>query len=192
MIKIRKERRAPDPARRRILTAGASGLTSALVAGLTASKTAAAVTPAGACGGLTRAQFDEYLMLFNNNDPAFTKYYHDDVVLELPDATLKGPAEIRDFYKEVKSHIKETVEVTHFVSDATGIAAELPSEFACFKDWSDGYFQRDIEKGEVLRVISFGLYWVEDGKYRRIKSARYKLVNDWRQEGVSLENGEDD
>jgi hypothetical protein len=27
------------------------------------------------------------------------------------------------------------------------------------------------------------MYWVEDGKFRHIKSARQKLVNDWQMEG---------
>jgi hypothetical protein len=34
----------------------------------------------------------------------------------------------------------------------------------------------------VFRVITFGLYWVEDGLFRQIKAARYKLVNDWQME----------
>ena len=38
--------------------------------------------------------------------------------------------------------------------------------------------------GEVLRVISFGMYWVEDGLFRRIKAARYRLVNDWQMEAA--------
>jgi hypothetical protein len=32
-------------------------------------------------------------------------------------------------------------------------------------------------------VVSFGLYWVENGLFRQIKAARYKLINDWRMEG---------
>jgi hypothetical protein len=30
--------------------------------------------------------------------------------------------------------------------------------------------------------VSFGLYWVDNGQFRRIKAARYKLVNDWKME----------
>jgi hypothetical protein len=31
--------------------------------------------------------------------------------------------------------------------------------------------------------VSFGLYWMDSGKFRLIKAARYKLVNDWKMEG---------
>jgi hypothetical protein len=137
---------------------------------------------ANACGGLTREEFMKYITLFNNNDPGFIKYYHDDVVLELSGTEIKTPQGIRDFYKNVKAHIHEKVEVAHFVSDATGIAAMLPSEFKVYKDWKDSFFRRDLKAGEVLRVISFVLYWVENGKFRQIKSSRYKMVNDWRME----------
>jgi hypothetical protein len=133
--------------------------------------------------GLTRQQFLDYITLFNNNDPGFTRFYHEDVVLELGAATIRTPAAIVEFYRTVKAHIHEKVEVGHFVSDATGIAVELPSEFKVYKDWDNGYFKRPLKAGEVLRIVSFVLYWVEDGKFRRIKSARYKTINDWRMEG---------
>ncbi len=138
---------------------------------------------ATACGGMTRERYLQYVNWFNANDLRYLEYYHDDVVLELGNATLRGPAAIRDFYAEVKAHIRETVEVTHFVADATGIAAELPTEFRVYKDWPNGYFRRPLKVGEVFRVISLGLYRVRDGRFTDIKAARYKLVNDWQMEG---------
>ena len=83
----------------------------------------------------------------------------------------------------MKAHIKETVTLTHFVSDATGIAAEIPTEFRVFKDWENGYFGRPLKVGMVMRIVSIGLYWVEDGRFRRIKSVRLKTINDWQMEG---------
>ena len=133
--------------------------------------------------GYTRDEFMEYITLFNNNDPGFTKFYHDDVVLELGTTQIRTPQGILDFYKDVKAHIHERVEVTHYISDATGIAAELPSEFKVYRDWPNGYFRRPLKAGEVLRIVSFVMYWVEDGKFRHIKSARQRLVNDWQMEG---------
>jgi hypothetical protein len=106
------------------------------------------------------------------------------VELELSNQVIKGATGIRDFYKEVKAHIKETVEITHFVSDATGIAGVMPTEFRVFKDWpKPNFFNRDLKAGEVMRTITFGLYWVENGKFRQIRAARYRQVNDWRMEG---------
>ena len=171
---------AQQTSRRDFLTTGATGLVAGVAAagGLVAAPAQAAT----ACGGLTRERFNEYLTLFNNNDLGFIKFYHDDVVLELGTQEIKTPKGIRDFYAEVKAHIHEKVEATHFVSDATGIAALLPSEFKVYKDWENGFFQRPLKKGEVLRIVSIVLYWVENGKFKHIKSARQKLVNDWRME----------
>ena len=166
-----------ETSRRTLLAAGASGIISGLGAGASNSAQAS-----NTCGGLSREQFMEYMTLFNNNDPSFIKFYHDDVVLELNTTEIKTPRGIRDFYKDVKAHIEEKVEVSHFVSDATGIAAELPTEFRVYKDWPDGFFKRPLKAGEVMRTISFVLYWVQDGKFKHIKSARYKQIHDWRME----------
>jgi len=167
--------------RRDVLALGRSGMISGcMMSGI--AKASPAQTPVSGCGGVTREQFETYLTLFNNNDPAFIKYYHDDVVLELSGTEIKTPQGIRDFYSEVKGHIREKVELSHFVSDATGIAAELPTEFKVYKDWERNFFQRPLKAGEVLRTISFVLYWVENGKFKHIKSARYKTINDWRME----------
>jgi hypothetical protein len=182
------------PNRRQFLATSASGALAGLaLAGCakppkvaeTGSATAGAVAPEiapNANGGMPLARFQEYIGKFNANDPSFTEFYHDDVVLELGAREIRGPQGIRDFYKDVKAHIHEKVDVTHFVSDATGIAAELPTEFRVYKDWDNGFFGRPLKAGEVMRVISFVMYWVKDGKFELIKSARYKQVNDWQME----------
>ena len=167
--------------RRRFLARGGCGLMSGVVLSNWA-KSSPAHPPSSGCGGLTRSEFERYLALFNANDPDFTRYYHDQVILELGSTEIRTARGIRDFYAEVKSHIREKVELTHFISDAGGIAAELPTEFKVFKDWDQNFFGRPLRTGEVLRTISFVLYWVEAGKFRHIKSARYKLINDWRME----------
>ena len=160
--------------RRGILTSGV-----VLAAGMAAGPARAA----NACGGFTREEFMEYVTLFNANDPSFIKFYHDDVVFELNSATvIKGPKAIREFYVPVKAHIHEKVEVAAFVSDATGIAAELPTEFRVYKDWENGFFQRPLKAGEVMRTISFGFYEVRDRKFARIRATRYKQIHDWRME----------
>jgi hypothetical protein len=170
----------PTKVSRRGMLNGAVGLAagSTLVAALPA-RTAGAAT---ACGGFSREEFLKYVTLFNANDPGFLHYYHDDVVFELGTTVIKGASAIRDFYMPVKAHVHEKVEVAQFISDATGIAAELPTEFRVYKDWENGYFQRPLKAGEVMRTISFGLYEVKDGKFRHIRAARYKQVHDWRME----------
>jgi len=161
--------------RRRILTGSAT----LAVAGIAAGTARAA----NACGGLTRDEFLQYVALFNANDPQFIRFYHDDVVFELNNTTvIKGAKAVREFYGPVKAHIHEKVEVAAFVSDATGIAAELPTEFRVYKDWENGFFQRPLKAGEVMRTISFGFYEVKDGKFKRIRATRYKQIHDWRME----------
>jgi hypothetical protein len=165
--------------RRQFLGASAVGLAGGLMA---AAPAGIAAGKSGRGGGMPKERYMQYVNWFNANDQRFLQFYHPDVVLELGNTTLRGAKAIGDFYSEVKAHIRETVSVTHYVSDATGIAAELPTEFKVYKDWPDGYFRRPLKVGEVFRVISLGLYWMDDGKFRQIKAARYKLVNDWRME----------
>jgi hypothetical protein len=165
---------------RRGALGGIATLAASAVAGATRPSAAVA---ANACGGLTREEYLEYVRLFNANDPRFIDFYHDDVVFELNSATvIKGREAIREFYKPVKAHIHEKVEVTAFVSDATGLAAELPTEFRVYKDWENGFFQRPLKAGEVMRTISWGLYEVKDRKFRHIRAVRYKQIHDWRME----------
>ncbi len=149
-----------------------------------ASATAEAAQPAtGACGGMTRERYMQYVEWFNANDPRFIEYYHPDVELELSNQVIKTAQGILNFYKEVKAHIHEKVEITHFVADATGIAGVMPTEFKVYKDWpKPNFFNRDLKAGEVMRTVSFGLYWVQDGKFKTIKAARYRQIHDWKME----------
>jgi hypothetical protein len=165
--------------RRRLLN---GGIALAAGAAATIARPSLSVAAAPSCGGFTREEYMEYVEFFNNNDPRFLRYYHDDVVFELGTTVIKGASAIRDFYAPVKAHIHEKVEVTEFLSNATAIAAELPTEFRCYKDWENGYFQRPLKAGEVMRTISFGLYEVKDRKFKHIRAARYKQLNDWRME----------
>lgn len=168
---------------RRQMLAGASLATAAAIAAPAMTAQPAPAPTAPRSGGMPLARYMQYVEWFNANDPRFLQFYHPKVVLELGNATLQGAAAIRDFYAEVKSHIHEKVEVNHYIADATGIAAELPTEFRVYKDWPEpNYFRRPLKAGEVFRVVSFGLYWLEDGLFRQIKAARYKLVNDWKME----------
>jgi len=33
-----------------------------------------------------------------------------------------------------------------------------------------------------MRVISWGIYDIEGGKFKRIRTARYSMINDWQYE----------
>ena len=128
---------------------------------------------------MTRADYDEYLALFNANDPSFIKFYHSDVVLELSGSEIRGAQGIKNFYADVKKYISERVEVTTFIRDGDLLAVEIPTTFTVIADWDDSFWGVPLKKGQVLRIVSWGIYDIEDGKFKRIRTARYKMVNDW-------------
>jgi hypothetical protein len=139
---------------------------------------------ATASGALTRAEYQTYVDLFNANDPRYIEYYHPDVILELPGSEIRGATGIRDFYANVKQYIKEQVDVTVFVADEQTVAVEIPTRFECIADWDNSFWGVPLKKGQVMRIISFGFYQVEDRKFKHIKSARYKQVHDWQFENA--------
>jgi hypothetical protein len=133
---------------------------------------------------LSREDFMVYIDRFNANDPTFIEFYHPDVVLELGASEIRGNTGIGDFYANVKLYIKEALEVTQFISDEGGIAVELPTRFECIADWQDSFWGVPLKKGQVLRIVSFVHYVVEDRKFKYIKSARYKMIHDWQMENA--------
>jgi len=132
--------------------------------------------------GFPRKDYDEYLELFNNNNPEFIKFYHPDVVLELDTSEIRGAEGIRDFYADVKKHIKEEVTVTAYIADGHQLAVEIPTTFEVIEDWEDSFWGVPLKKGQVMRIISWGIYDIEDGKFKRIRTARYRMINDWQME----------
>jgi hypothetical protein len=129
--------------------------------------------------GMSREDYNEYLALFNANDPSFIKFYHPDVVLELAGSEIRGAEGIRDFYANVKQYIKERVDVTTFISDGNQLAVEIPTTFEVTRDWDDSFWGVDLKQGQVMRIVSWGFYEIEDGKFKRIRTARYQMVNNW-------------
>jgi uncharacterized protein (TIGR02246 family) len=124
---------------------------------------------------ITRDQYAQYVAAFNTNDFAgFAKFYAEDVVLELPVATLRGREAILDFYREVKAKIRETLKIGQLVIDEHGLAVEADTEFHAIVDAPD-FIVRPMKKGETIRSVSFILYEHRDGKFTRIRSARYRM-----------------
>ena len=150
-----------------------------LLAGAGLALTASATAGAASSNRISRAEYDVYLNRFNSNDMNFIEIYHPEVVLELGAKQIVGNIGIRDFYANVKKYIKETVEVTEFISDEGGLAVEIPTRFECIADWADSFWGVPLKKGQVMRIVSFGFYKVVDRKFSHIKSARYKMIHDW-------------
>jgi DNA-binding winged helix-turn-helix (wHTH) protein len=124
-------------------------------------------------GGMTKQLFTEYIASFNRDDfEGFSKYYADDVVLQLGTRkTLHGRQAIIDFYREVKSKIRETLVIRTVVADEAGLAAEVATEFYALEDWPD-FIAGPIRKGESIHIVSWIFYTIVKGRFQNIRSTR--------------------
>jgi len=125
---------------------------------------------------MDKSQFHDYIDSFNRNDfEGFSKYYADDVLLELPNKQLHGRQAIVDFYRVVKARVRETLQINQLVCDADGIAAEVATEFHGLEDWPE-FIAGPLRKGESIRIISFVMYRMRNGKFAHIRSARFRRL----------------
>ena len=124
---------------------------------------------------MTEADVRAYIDAFNANDfEGFSKYYADDVEFNLGDRKqIIGRQGIVDFYREVKQHIKEELDVIDLIVAPDGAALHCATKFTTFKDWPDFELWPTMA-GDVLEVESIIMYRFENGKIANIKSGRYK------------------
>jgi hypothetical protein len=122
---------------------------------------------------MNKQLFGEYIASFNRDDfEGFSKYYADDVVLQLGNRkTLHGRQAIIDFYREVKSKIRETLVINRVVADETGLAAEIATQFHALEDWPD-FIAGPIAKGESIHIVSWVFYTIVNGRFQTIRSTR--------------------
>jgi sulfur carrier protein ThiS len=126
---------------------------------------------------MNKQMFRDYIDCFNRDDFAgFTRYYTDDVLLELPQKELRGRQAIVDFYRIVKARIRETLRISEIVADEEGLAAEVDTEFLALEDWPD-FIVRPVKKGDSIRIVSFVHYKIRDGRFAHIKSARFRTLS---------------
>jgi len=127
---------------------------------------------------MDRQMFRDYIDCFNRDDYAgFSRYYADDVLLELPKKELRGRQAIIDFYRVVKARIRETLVIREIVAaDAEGLAAEVETEFYALEDWPD-FIVAPVKQGDSIRIVSFVHYKFRDGRVAHIKSARFRTLS---------------
>lgn len=126
---------------------------------------------------MNKQMFRDYIDCFNRDDFAgFSRYYTDDVLLELPGKELRGPQAIVEFYRVVKARIRETLQINEIVADEEGLAAEVDTEFLALEDWPD-FIVRPVKKGDSIRIVSFVHYRIRDGRFAHIKSARFRTLS---------------
>lgn len=126
---------------------------------------------------MTEADYADYIACFNCSDFAgFGRYYRDDVVFELgAKKRIVGRENILDFYRDVKSRIRETLTILSVAASENSLACHVATEFYALADWPD-FIAGPLRKGEVLNIESLGYYYLEDGRFARILGSRLKTL----------------
>lgn len=134
-------------------------------------------------GGLHRSAFDEYINAFNAKDlPGFTRFYDPEVSFQLGGRIpIAGRQAIIDWYTVAWQRIEEHCEVRRFISDASGVAVELETEFRAVADWHD-FSAGPLLTGDILRRIGFIHYDLGPNGFTRVATASHKTLqvpNHW-------------
>lgn len=123
-----------------------------------------------------RLWFDRYVEAFNRSDFAgFGAYYADDVEFVGQAGDLHGRTAVLDFYRTVKSRMSEALAVRQFVGAPDRLAVEIETRLQAFVDWPD-FPTGQLAAGDRIGVLSFVFYDIADGRFARIRSARYRRV----------------
>jgi hypothetical protein len=160
-----------SPSRRELLAAGGAMLT--LGPALAKAQAHAPQLPG------TRPWFDAYLEAFNARDYAgFSAFYAPDLRFFGQAATLEGAAAVVNFYRKVHARIDEKVELLTFVSGGPArIAAELRTTLVAREDWPD-FPTGALVRGQRRQSLNFAMYDIEDGRFVRVRSARFRRLDD--------------
>jgi ketosteroid isomerase-like protein len=129
-----------------------------------------------------RDWFDRYIDAFNRSDfEGFGKYYAEDVQFDGQGGSFAGRAAVLDFYRTVKARLQETLTVLGFTASADRITVELETTLEAREDWPD-FPTGPLAKGERRESVNFIVYDVADGRFVRIRSARFRPLpaNDMR------------
>ena len=133
---------------------------------------------------MNRDQYLEYVEHFNNRRyDAVTSYFAPDITVEYftnwaspqtPARTLHGPQEFINSYRLLHEHVREVLELRDFLVNGNLLAAELYTEFHCFKDYPTFAFQ-PLRKGDVVIMTNWVIYDLEGGKMKRIRIAHFRM-----------------
>lgn len=120
-----------------------------------------------------RTWFEGYLTAFNGKDySGFSAYYADDIKFHGQAATLVGRQAVVDFYTDVHKRLDEKVELIDLVGNDRLLAAEIRTTLVAREDWPD-FPTGALKAGDRRGIIGFVFYNVENGRFTRIRSARY-------------------
>jgi hypothetical protein len=145
--------------------------------GLHASReSAGAVACARPSGGLDEQDFRRYIAAFNRNDfDGFSKYYADDVEFEGRAGHFRSRAEVLAFYREVKSRMRETIEIKDIIVGDTDMTADIVTELVVQRDWPE-FPTGPVRKGQIILSQNFVWYEMKGGRFVHIRSAGYRRL----------------
>ncbi len=124
---------------------------------------------------MTREDFERYIDAFNRDEfDVFSGYYADDVDFNLGDRKrIIGRQGIVDFYRGVKAHIHEELRIIDLILAPEGAGLHVYTKFTTIRDWPD-FELWPTKVGDVREIESIILYTIENDKFTRIKSSRFK------------------
>jgi hypothetical protein len=123
-----------------------------------------------------RATYGRYIAAFNARDiPGFTQFYAPDVAFLLGPREMHGRQAIIDWYELAWARIEEHCEVRRFISDKSGVAAELETQFRAVADWPE-FTAGPLLKGDVLRRIGFIHYDSSPTGFTRVATASHRVL----------------
>ena len=116
-----------------------------------------------------------YVEAFNQGDTAtYGAFYAPDVTLRNGcGMVLSGPAEILDFYSNLRSSVSRIMRIQAIIGGQDCIVASLASCFTALQSNID--FSGDIlAKGDRVEIESMALYELENNKFARINATTIK------------------
>ena len=126
--------------------------------------------------GLTEQDLREYMAAFNRDDfDGFAKYYADNMIFEGRGRLFKGREEMVNFYRTLKSRIRETVTIKEAAVGKNEMAVEIETELHAFEDWLT-MPTGPMRKGEKIRSQNFVWYEIQNNKFMHIRSAHYRRL----------------
>jgi ketosteroid isomerase-like protein len=126
--------------------------------------------------GLTEQDLCEYMAAFNRDDfDGFAQYYADDMIFEGRGRHFKGREEMVNFYRTLKSRIRETVTIKEVAVGKNELAVEIETELYAFEDWL-AMPTGPMRKGERIRSQNFVWYEIQNNKFVHIRSAHYRRL----------------
>jgi ketosteroid isomerase-like protein len=139
--------------------------------------------------GLTEQDLREYMAAFNRDDfDGFAKYYADNMIFEGRGRHFKGREEMVNFYRTLKSRIRETVTIKEVAVGKNEMAVEIETELYAFEDWL-AMPTGPMRKGDRIRSQNFVWYEIQKNKFVHIRSAHYRRLE--ASESSALETSSD-